>query len=414
MMERLLKNDLYLKIFSVALALLLWSVVIRDYNAPESRTLTIPIQFIPHPVYAVLDGPPQGSSVDIQVNDRKLVVDTLRADQFRAIVDYSQVKEPGRPTTLDVKVEGPANVDFYIISPKQVTVTLIEQGTKLVQATAVPNTGVITVDGREFRYRTHALVDQISITGRKDFLQFVRQARLEVAREQLTPPRRDGLIDLSPQRVQARVVPLDDAGQQVANLPTTTAEVEVTWEELAPGKAYNLKPVLAGSPAVGYEVSSVTVEPQQVTVRPVQVGGALPNLPALDLSLVDVTGQAKTFTTTARVILPPGTVVTPEQVNVTVTIGEVKVERVFGQMSVQVVGPADLQGAILTPSTVEVRLRGPSSVVGRVGPDTVTVSVNVEGLGPGTHTVPVHLSGLPNGVDLTINPAVVQVTIPNR
>ncbi|HLO02146.1 MAG TPA: hypothetical protein VK191_03450, partial [Symbiobacteriaceae bacterium] len=314
MMERILNNDLAVKILSVLLGLLLWVVVIRDYNAPENRTLSIPLTVIQHPVYAVYEGPPEGLTVEIQVSDRKLVVGAVRPEQFTAILDYSQVKEPGKPTPLDVRVNGPSNVSFFVISPKQLTVTLIEQATKAVPARIEPESGVVTVDEREFRYTVHSSVERASLSGRKDFLQYVKNARLEVPREQLAPPKKDGLIDLTPLRLSARVVPLSEMGEQVPNLPTMTAEVELTWEELAPGKAYSLKPAIAGSPTVGYEVTGVRVEPGTVTLRPTALGGKVPTLEALDLSLVDVTGQSKSFTATARVVVPPGMLVSPEEV----------------------------------------------------------------------------------------------------
>lgn len=413
MMERILNNDLAVKILSVALGLILWVVVIRDYNAPEIRTLSIPLTVIQHPVYAVYEGPPDGLTVEIQVSDRKLVVGAVRPDQFTAVVDYSQVKEPGKPTPLDVKVEGPPNVTFFVISPKQLTVTLIEQATKAVSARVDPENGVVTVDDREFRYTVHAAVDRVSLTGRKDFLQYVKSARLEVPREQLTPPKKEGLIDLTPLRLSARVVPLSEAGEQVPNLPTMTAEVELTWEELAPGKAYSLKPSVAGSPAVGYEVTGVQVEPNAVTLRPTTLGGKLPTLDTLDLSMVDVTGQSKSFTGTARVVAPPGTLVSPEVVSVVISIGEVKVERLFGAMPIKVKGAPDL-AVLIEPSTVDVNLKGPSSALAAVGPGTVTVSIDLTGLTAGVHTVPVQLSGVPTGVDLSLSPAVVKVTISNQ
>jgi YbbR domain-containing protein len=414
MMERILNNDLAVKILSVLLGLLLWTVVIRDYNAPETRTLSIPLKVIPHPTFAVYEGPPEGLTVEIQVSDRKLVVGSVRPEQFTAILDYSQVKEPGKPTPLDVKVEGPKNVSFFVISPKQLTVTLIEQATKLVPLTVDPESGVVNVDDREFRYTIHSSIDKVSLAGRKDFLQYVKNARLEVPREQLAPPKKEGVIDLTPVRLPARVVPLSETGEQVANLPAQTAEVEITWEELAPGKAYSLKPTVSGSPAAGYEVTGVRVEPATVTLRPNNLGGKLPTLEALDLSLVDVTGQSKSFTTTARVVAPPGTTASPEEVSVMVSIGEVRVERVFGAMPIQAKG-APAEGVVLIePAAVEVRLKGPSSVLAGVGPQSLSVTVDVRGLPVGVHNLPLQLGGVPAGVDLSLNPAVVKVTISNQ
>lgn len=413
MMERILNNDTAVKILSVLLGLALWVVVIRDYNAPEQRTLSIPLHVIPHPVYALYEGPPEGLTVEIQVSDRKLVVGALRPDQFTASVDYGHVREPGKPTPLDVKVVGPPSVNYFIISPKQLTVTLIEQATKVVPAQVEPTTGVVTVDEREFRYTVHAAVERVSLSGRKDFLEMVTNARLEVPREQLAPPKRDGRIDLTPLRIVSRIVPLSEAGEQVPNLPAMTAEVEVTWEELAPGKAYSLKPAVAGSPAAGYEVIGVRVEPATVTLRPTELGGKLPELESLDLSLVDVTGQSKSFTTTARVVAPPGTLVSPEEFAVVISIGEVKIERLFGAMPLKLRGAPDAP-VLIEPSVVDVRLTGPSSALAAIGPQHIELTVDLTGLPVGSHLLPVQLGGVPAGVDLSLNPAVVKVTISNQ
>ncbi|HLO01613.1 MAG TPA: CdaR family protein, partial [Symbiobacteriaceae bacterium] len=146
---------------------------------------------------------------------------------------------------------------------------------------------------------------------------------------------------------------------------------------------------------------------------PTALGGKVPTLEALDLSLVDVTGQSKSFTATARVVVPPGMLVSPEEVSVVVSISEVKVERLFSGMPIKVKGAPEAT-AVIEPAVVEVHLKGPSSALAGVGPQSVDVLVDLAGLPAGVHSLPVQLSGVPAGVDLSLSPAVVKVTISNQ
>ncbi len=407
MMERLFQNANWLKIFSVALAILLWATVMPQYTRQETRTFEVPLQVIEHPEFQRYEGPSGNETVQIQVTGMNLVLARLKKEQFRAWIDYSRIREPGKPTQLEVQVdmqvdESAAEDLSYQVIPPSYTVTLIEMAEASVPVVVEPSAGERTFDGQEWRFAARPEIEQVILRGRSDFLEKVRLGRVVLEEGELLP-------HLS--RLEKAVIPVDGSGREVSGLESPTVGVKVTWEQLPPGRLFQVQPVTTGELPIGYEVVSVTAEPRNVMVRAGTLDGELPAEEFVETVPIDVSGRQKSFIATVGLVPPMGATVEPSTVNVTVNIGETTVEKVFQGLPLEVRGQAENMQVSLATESVEIRVKGPYSIVTPLDASAFEVYVDVAGVAGGQQMVPVRVSWPPGVTSVDVSPALVSVTI---
>ncbi|MDF2627730.1 MAG: hypothetical protein K0R39_1561 [Symbiobacteriaceae bacterium] len=403
MMERLLRHPTWLKVFSVALALLLWVMVIRQYTSEDSRVLEVPLQVINHADFQLVEGPKDRERVvTVRIDGKNLLVKRLRPDQITAKVDYSKITEPGRTHDVEVQVSGPSNLKLsYSATPRTVPVQLVKMEQAIFSVIVVPDSSVKVQDDREWLWTAKPAVPQVMLGGSSVLLDAVRGARVIMEPADLVP----GL-----EKVTKKVVATDADGKPV-NLPDQTVDVLLTWTEQPPGKTFTVKPVVKGTPPVGMEVGSLAVEPDALQVRAAVLGGKLPEQAIIETEPIDVTGKKTTFTTQVKLIPPEGTTVTTNTVNVTVTMREATEDRLIKGLPLTVRGTFGKGEVTASVTAVQVRVRGLHSLVNPLGAGQVVVYVDVEGLDAGKHMLPVKVE-VPSQITVVeTDPATVEVTI---
>ena len=407
MMERLLQKDIWIKVFSIALAFLLWAVVMEDYNTEVTKEFDVTLTVIQHPTYQIFDeGSQIPDSVTVRVTGRKLVVSKLKAASIKATLDLSRIAEIGKPVAVEVRSEGPSSTLLtYHVVPKTVTVTLVENGEKKVPVSLINNNGIVTVQGRDWRYQAKPASDEASVMGRIDYLNMVARAVITLDPKELNP---------NVTKLSKLVTPVDESGKTVEKLKNTYLEVNLTWERLPPGKNVKVQPVVRGEPPAGYVVRSVDVNPPTVTVRALTQDAPAPAIDAIETKPVDVTGQTKSFTTTVPFIIPGGVSVVADTATVTVTIEEATVDRVFKGVPIMIAGKAADLDAALGVTEAQVHVKGPYSTVTTLDPSAVQVYVDVENLGEGKHRLLLKANRIPGAVVDSIDPSSVEVTLTKK
>ena len=205
-------------------------------------------------------------------------------------------------------------------------------------------------------------------------------------------------VSLAGQRTAvARVVeprPVDENGITVPNVKLSPPNVKVTFDIQ---KKLNYREVAirartTGSPARGYFVSSVNVEPATVTVfGPPATISAMPGLVAVK-GEVDVTGATRMFAQRMDLELPEGVSVfqegqsEPQKVLVTVEIDAVKGGTTV-ELPLQVKKLQEGLVARLSIPSVDVILTGPAVLLDDLQLNMLEAYVDVGGLGVGTHQV---------------------------
>jgi YbbR domain-containing protein len=208
-----------------------------------------------------------------------------------------------------------------------------------------------------------------------------------------------------------QLVPVDKLGNALSPLDVTPPTARVTIPVFSDQQSRTLpvNPIVTGTPAAGFEVESVTVEPQVALVA----GDAdtLAALTRVDTAPIPMGGVSADQTVTVPLALPPGVVsVGDEPIRVSIKIRPVTGTRTFNA-GVQLVGAKSDQTYAVGTNSVLVTIGGSTAELDRLDGATLVMDLDVTGLKPGIHDVPV-TANLPAGTTLVAaNPPTVSVTI---
>jgi YbbR domain-containing protein len=197
-----------------------------------------------------------------------------------------------------------------------------------------------------------------------------------------------------------RPVALDANGQIVQGLTfePESVQVVVPIELLLSYKVAAVRPNVAGNPAPGYSVVAIIPDPRSVTIccAPEEV---LEPIQSLDTEPVGITNTTSTVITTTRLIIPDGVELYPGQSSeVTVTIRLETFETNFTLAVVPTVeGLAPGAGAVVSPSSIDVRLTGTLAQFQVLRPEEVRAVLDLGGRGPGTYEIEPEIS-VPQGI----------------
>lgn len=180
MMEKLFRHPGWLKVLSVLGAVMLWAYVMPGYTKDTSKPFyDVPVIVRPNPNFEMYEGLDARATVQIRAEGKGLAVSRLEREEVSAVVDLSEVTEPGKPTTVDVKVVGPERVN-YVVTPSTFAVTLIEKRTESFPVSMESVSGHKVVNGREYLFSAKPERDTVTLTGRGDFLSRVKQVNVRL------------------------------------------------------------------------------------------------------------------------------------------------------------------------------------------------------------------------------------------
>jgi YbbR domain-containing protein len=197
--------------------------------------------------------------------------------------------------------------------------------------------------------------------------------------------------------------------QSPVKIVPSSVQVRISVGSGLQNKTVPVNPIVTGTPAPGFEVTSVSVSPPVVSVA--GNANALASLAAADSQAVSISGASTDLTRTVPLALPDGVdAVSAASVSVTVTFRPITGTRTFST-GIVLSGARDDRTYSLSTATVLVTVGGNVADLDRLDPRTLAVVADVDGLGPGTHKVKLKLS-LPADVTLVAtSPAEVTVTV---
>jgi YbbR domain-containing protein len=166
---------------------------------------------------------------------------------------------------------------------------------------------------------------------------------------------------------------------------------------------------LRGTPAVGFAMSGVRVEPLTVVIAGPRE--ALQAVSEVSTEEVSVAGARATVTTDAKLDVPSGvTVQGSDTVKVTATITALTGSTTF-TVGIVLAGTSSSFDYALASGSALVVLSGPITTLNAVSGSSLQAVADVSGLGAGTHSVALRVAA-PSGLRLgSITPSQVQVTI---
>ncbi len=298
----------------------------------------------------------------------------LDSSSFRATVNLSEVAATGGRTSVAVRVTAvDPRVQVWDYEPRQITVQLdavisrtvpikavlgpiptgLDVGDPTLSVSEATVTGAASIVNRVAEAQAHLNVDASGI----DINRIVDLLPVDASGEPLTP------VDVLPSTVRVRLPIFTN--RQTRSLP--------------------LRPVVVGTPAVGFEVASISVEPLVVTIE-----GDVNNIAPLefaDTAPVTISGASSTVEVDTPLQLPDG-VQAPDlaTVHVVVTLRPVTATRTFNAGLVLIGARSDRTYSLST-DRVLVTIGGPVADLDRLSGSTLVLNVDVSGLDVGIHEV---------------------------
>jgi YbbR domain-containing protein len=317
---------------------------------------------------------------------------------FRATVDLGNVDPKGGPITLPVRVTAiDPRIQVLDAQPQRILVTLDTIGQRSVPVRAVLGT---IPPGLELGA---PILDQASatVTGPESIVSKVAEAWARVA------------IDPSGIDINRTVdlVAVDAAGEVVipVDVNPTSVRVRVAVFTDRRTRTIPVSPVVIGTPAAGFEVASITVDPVVVQVE----GDAndLANLDQADTVPISVTSISTDLTTTVALQLPDGVQeLGATTVTVTIHLRTVTGTRTFSAGLVLIGARSDLVYGLSTDHVL-VTIGGSEADLDRLSGAALTLNLDVSGLAVGSHPV-TPTANLTTGLSLLgISPSPIVVTI---
>ena len=396
-MRRILEVVLHnwpLKLAAVGMATVLYGGLVLSQGA-QTFSDPVPIRqpVIPPGMY-LLEPLPPVTSIRYFAPEG---TDQPSTDTFRATVDLSGITQGG---TYDVPVQvtsiNPA-IQILEVTPSVVSVQLDPLVTKIVPVQI--ERGEVP-EGLEVGTET-ATPSTVTVSGPKTIVDQVVAARADVV---IQPSGIDVDEDVA-------LIPVDAVGdaRSPADVSPTTARISIRVFSEPETRTLPVSPVVTGTPASGFEIDSITVDPSTVLVE----GDADPlaALARVDTAPVSVSGASETQTFETELALPEGIeAVDAGTIRVTVTFRPVTESRSYS-VGLQLIGTEP--GLAYAPATTSVLLSvaGNPAALDALSTGTTLARLDVTGLEPGTYDVPV-TAELPAGVTLVAaSPAAVSVTV---
>ena len=241
----------------------------------------------------------------------------------------------------------------------------------------------------------------VVITGPKSVVDQVVAARADV---QIQP----GGIDVDQ---DVKLVPVDALGNAVSPVDVTPATARVVIPVFSDRQTRTLpvNAILAGTPAAGFEIASITVQPLAVAVA----GDAdqLTQLVRLDTAPVPLTGISSDLTTSVELALPTGIVpVGDSVVVVTIKLRPVTATRTFSA-GIRLVGARSDLTYVVAVDHVLVTIGGSVAELDRLSGSSLVVDIDVTGRTSGSADL-LATANLSAGTTLVAaSPARVRVTV---
>ncbi len=401
----LLTHNVPLKLAALGIALVMWltqSQGTEELTRPFEGTVAVERANMPEGY--VLRG--SLGTVNVSVRGTEADLRPLAVSSFRAEVDLSQydLRRVGDLQELPVQVRvSRDSVRVVEIRPSVVTARLVpveaKRMTVQVRFENQPPSG--------YQSDPPALQPaEVEVRGPADALREVVSVIVQVR-----------FADL-PNDVQVtpRVLPVDAAGREVADVGATPQNVAVAVGVRAatPTRTVGVIPAVSGQPASGYWVAAATTDPAVVTVR--GDPRALDAFEQLQTVAIDVSGASADRVVRAALVLPRGTALAggSSEVLVTVNVRPVSGTRLFPLVAVQSLGLGANLVADVEPAGIEVLLAGALPVLQATRAEQVSATVDLAGKGPGTYQVEA-LVRAPAGTTATApNGARIAVTVRSR
>lgn len=330
-------------------------------------------------------------NASIRADVPQMQYQNAQASYYNARIDLSRIKQSG---TQELKVQATNSTSYGTVSevePATIQVEVEEYITRY----RIPVS--INLDGElpEGYYANAITVDPslVTISGPRSVVEKIARAQTTI--DQSTVPGREGQV-----RTALPFVLLDVRGNPVeSDLLEITSQSVLLDSVVVEQQLYSTRSMVMsdngltrGTPAEGYEVKSVSITPEILTVA-----GNEANLDVLDALFTDtsvnIEGAKESFHQTLRITKPSELAyMSSNTVVVAVEIGPVIRTRTFEDVKINPQNLGSGLRAELSLRTAELNVTGAMLPLEALRNSSVNLSVDLTALGTGVHEVPVQVS----------------------
>jgi YbbR domain-containing protein len=403
------RGNLGLAALSVALAFGVWMFIVDTEHPTRTGVfpVDIPVEPVNMPEGLTLGGPLGDVALRIEADED--LWDELIASDFRASVNLLGAQIGTQDAEVKVEpLRGRDGLRIIEVIPTAQSAGALPGTVRVELKPLVSQVVPVTLDPvgappMGYEPSTPKVEpEQVVVSGPEDL---VSQVAAAVATVDLS-----GVV--TDVRQTYSLMPRDDSGFIVGGvtLDPSSVDIEITVEQKQFSRLVVVSPSLEGSPAAGYNVTAVELDPASVTLL-----GPLELLNVTSFVLtddIDITGATSDITRVVNIVgLAPGVAISGSTaVTVRISIAAGKGEATFG-VAPQWTGLAGDLRVVSVTSLVEVTLEGDLPKLRNVSPDQVTVSVDLSGLGAGSHRLEPQVEA-PDGLQVAdISPTSVEVVL---
>jgi YbbR domain-containing protein len=368
-----------LKLAAIALATLLYAGLVLSQSA-QVWTGSVPIVPVKLPTSAVLlNNLPSVTSIRYFAAGE--VAQRITSASFSATVDLSAAQPQTDNPIVIAKVTVTATdprVTVLDYDPPSITVRLDPLVSKTVPVSV--DHGDVPA-GLELREPVLSAKDA-TVSGPDSVVRLVTsvQARVVVQPSGIDV---DQTVDL---------VAVDARGevQSPVRVEPSSVHVQIAVGSGLTRKTLPVHPVVTGTPAVGFEIESIAVDPPVVSVE--GDADALATLLKIDTDPISISGASTDLVRTVPLDLLAGVdSISGDSATVTVVLRPVAATRTYS-VGIVLSGARDDRTYTLSSASVLVTVGGTVAALDALDPRTLAVIADVDGLAPGSHRVKLKIS----------------------
>lgn len=411
-------RSIVLRVFlAFGLSFALWSFVSFSENPEETarfEDLTLQIVGLAEDMVIVdANGLPTTSFplVDVTLRTDRRQRSELRPVDIRVVADLSNLGPGDHLVPINVQPTR-SNLSFSVpvggIEPSAVSIRIesVETVTVPIRLEIVGSPPFSFERGDpEIRYNGN-LIDTVTVSGPQSRVVRVTGVRTVANIAQL---RASYVAPLN-------LTPVDNNNQPVEGVQVQPATVTVVIpiNPVVGLRLVPVSPIIIGSPAPGFAVTDIKVDPPLITLT--GSSGPLDAINLLQTEAIDIANASETVVRIVPLIIPTGT--SPAQgesnaVRVTVEIRPITLPFQV-RLPVEIVIDGLESGLLVTvsPEVVEITFAGTSTQLHALAATPLEATINVSGLAPGAYQFPIQPL-LPDGVSIVGEvPTVTVVIVP--
>ncbi len=397
-------RHLGLAVFSVALGLALWLFVIDRQNPQETQAFgsSIPIKFVNVPTDLAVANTSE-TTVRVRVQGPSDQLKSLVADDFTATVNLGGFQKGQVSASVEVSSSN-GRVDVTEITPGRVDVNLEPLRTNVVPVhvsmVGSPQQGFAAV-GQDTE------PTQATVTGPESLVGLVDSVVAEV---NLTGLRTDftDRITLQPRDVRGGAISRVTVNPDRARVTARIQQQDFSQD-------FVVSPVIAGSPASGYNIGAISVEPAIVIVTgPLDVLQSIDAVRGIQTSEISITDARSDVQRTVQLVLPSGVRLQTGTAPIKVTVS---IKPALGEATFKVVPQVRNVGAglVLTqPDAVTITLAGEVPTLDALTPEAIVAFVDASGRGAGLFALPLQVTPPAGTTVVRTDPGEVGIALTTR